>query len=203
MDLQMPDMDGYEATRYIRSQFESPVSTIPIIALTASVLRNDIEKCLQAGMNSYIAKPFKASELIAGIASVLNLGIPTIFQKKKEQKKSSDMVTNLDYLNTFCEGNTARMQKYIGMFTKSAPDLIQKIQSALLTNDYEEIANQVHSARTRLVMMGMEDSKYLSIEIEKFCRDANLPVKPIESIQHLLDQIQKANEELGMYMGGK
>ena len=71
MDVQMPVMNGFDATRYIRTQMEGPAKEIPIIALTASVLRTDLDKCIEAGMNSYIPKPFKAQQLIIGIAKVL------------------------------------------------------------------------------------------------------------------------------------
>ena len=67
MDVQMPGMDGFEATQYIRENFPSPKKDVPIVALTASVLRSDLDKCRQSGMNSYISKPFKASQLIKGI----------------------------------------------------------------------------------------------------------------------------------------
>ncbi|MCW3090905.1 MAG: hybrid sensor histidine kinase/response regulator [Ferruginibacter sp.] len=63
MDLQMPEMDGYEATRIIRTEMTEAISITPIIAMTASALIADREKCLQAGMNDYIAKPFFAQEL--------------------------------------------------------------------------------------------------------------------------------------------
>ena len=105
-------------------------------------------------------------------------------------------VTNLNYLTTFCEGNMERMKKYIGMFTSSTPAFLEKMENALSTGNYEEIANQVHAARTKLVMMGMEESKELSIQIEKACRDLSLNEKPIQAIQRLLDQMRKATEEL-------
>ncbi|GBL34758.1 hybrid signal transduction histidine kinase K [Filimonas sp.] len=189
MDLQMPEMDGYEATRYIRTRFAPPGNNIPIIALTASVLRHDLDKCLQAGMNSYISKPFKASQLIAGIAAALHIELKPInlapslkkteTQQIPEEEKNIPMrpVTNLNYLTTFCEGNMERMKKYIGMFTSSTPAFLEKMENALSTGNYEEIANQVHAARTKLVMMGMEESKELSIQIEKACRDLSLNEK--------------------------
>ena len=88
------------------------------------------------------------------------------------------------------------MKKYIGMFTSSTPAFLEKMENALSTGNYEEIANQVHAARTKLVMMGMEESKELSIQIEKACRDLSLNEKPIQAIQRLLDQMRKATEEL-------
>jgi CheY-like chemotaxis protein len=58
MDVQMPEMDGYETMKEIRNQ-PSPFREIPVIALTASVVRSDLKKCLDAGMNSYVSKPLK------------------------------------------------------------------------------------------------------------------------------------------------
>jgi len=63
-DLQMPEMDGYEATRRIRSLDIPKAQTIPIIAMTANVFREDIEKCLSAGMNDHLGKPIDSDELL-------------------------------------------------------------------------------------------------------------------------------------------
>jgi signal transduction histidine kinase len=64
MDLQMPEMDGYEATRRIRALDFSGAKTIPIIAMTANVFREDIEKCLDAGMNGHVGKPLDLAEVM-------------------------------------------------------------------------------------------------------------------------------------------
>ena len=62
------------------------------------------------------------------------------------------------------------MQKYITMFTASAPILIKKLTTALLNNDFEEIANQVHGYKTKWIMMGMNDARDLALKIEMECR---------------------------------
>jgi len=62
MDVNMPEMDGYTTTRLIR-QLDEPLCNIPIIALTADAMKGDKEKCLEAGMNNYISKPFKLVEI--------------------------------------------------------------------------------------------------------------------------------------------
>ena len=71
MDIQMPEMDGYEATQYIREKLISPKREIPIIAITAHALVGEAEKCLNIGMNDYISKPFDANVLYSKIFSVI------------------------------------------------------------------------------------------------------------------------------------
>ena len=65
MDLHMPEMDGYEATRIIRTMKLAKARTIPIIAMTANVFREDIEKCMLAGMNDHVGKPLDINTIIA------------------------------------------------------------------------------------------------------------------------------------------
>jgi len=71
MDVQMPEMDGLTATQRIRAA-EAPGQRIPIIALTAGVMKNDREKCIDAGMDDYVSKPFKINEFFGKIDSVMS-----------------------------------------------------------------------------------------------------------------------------------
>jgi CheY-like chemotaxis protein len=64
MDVQMPEMDGYEATRQIRGLNAPNAQSVPVIAMTANVFRDDIERCLAAGMNAHLSKPFNLNDLI-------------------------------------------------------------------------------------------------------------------------------------------
>lgn len=72
MDLQMPEMDGFEATRTIRALNEPRAKTIPIIAMTANVFKDDIEKCLAAGMNDHVGKPLDMDVLLAKLRKYLS-----------------------------------------------------------------------------------------------------------------------------------
>jgi len=65
MDIQMPEMDGYDATRHIRALDVPQAKTVPIIAMTANVFREDVEKCLEAGMNSHVSKPIDFKEVMS------------------------------------------------------------------------------------------------------------------------------------------
>ena len=72
MDVQMPEMDGYEATRCIRSLGSLKAKAIPIIAMTANVFREDIEKCLEAGMNGHVGKPLDINEVVKVVKGYLS-----------------------------------------------------------------------------------------------------------------------------------
>jgi CheY-like chemotaxis protein len=74
MDVQMPEMDGLEATRAIRETERDSGKHIPIIAMTAHVMKGDRERCLEAGMDGYVSKPIKIKELFAAIEELVDKG---------------------------------------------------------------------------------------------------------------------------------
>ena len=71
MDIHMPNMDGYEAAAHIRSSGLTNAGTIPIIAMTANVFREDIEKCIECGMNGHLGKPVDADDMIEKLKEFL------------------------------------------------------------------------------------------------------------------------------------
>ena len=203
MDVQMPIMNGFDATAHIRTEFDGPKKDTPIIALTASVLRTDLDRCKNAGMNSYIPKPFKPQELIVGIAQVLNIELRATKEEVKveetnteEKTTKGNSVTDMTYLTDFCEGDESKMKKYIDMFLKSAPSFLDKLSEMTKEKDAEGIANQVHGFNTKLTMMGMTESKSLSIEIENSLRDTGDIESVAKKIEQLSAQIQRGVVEL-------
>jgi CheY-like chemotaxis protein len=71
MDVQMPEMDGYEATRRIRALNVPQAETVTILAMTANVFREDIEKCFEAGMNGHLGKPLDFEEVLEKLRACL------------------------------------------------------------------------------------------------------------------------------------
>ncbi len=72
MDIHMPEMDGYEATMYIRNKLSPPFNSIPVLAMTANVIPEEIKKCFDSGMNEYVPKPFQPADLLSKIAMLVN-----------------------------------------------------------------------------------------------------------------------------------
>ena len=94
MDCQMPDMDGFAATRLIRAQERGNGYIIPIIALTANALQDDRQRCLEAGMNDYLAKPFNRKDLVATLLRWLKarkpaslVAIPKLPKRRQRHKQ--------------------------------------------------------------------------------------------------------------------
>ena len=201
MDVQMPVMNGYFATKAIRAMNNSKKDT-PIIALTASVLRLDLDKCTKAGMNSYIPKPFKPQDLIIGIAQTLKIALKVKKENIKEKsqlkvdKAKAFEFTNLNYLKEFCEGDKEKMKRYIAIFIKSAPVLIDTLSKAIEEADMTKIANQVHGFKTKLVMMGMSETKDLSIRLESLCRKKPKSKEIQDMVEEFKGNINKALVEL-------
>ncbi|MDR3289550.1 MAG: bacteriohemerythrin, partial [Peptococcaceae bacterium] len=99
MDVQMPEMDGYEATRRIRALPGDKAKQIPIIAMTANVFREDIEKCITSGMNDHIGKPLDIDEVVQKLHTYL-LSTPHSLPKPEETLPESDSPPESDHPET-------------------------------------------------------------------------------------------------------
>ncbi len=125
MDVQMPVMDGLEATAIIRQSI-SP--TLPVIALTANVVAGEIHKCMYAGMNAWIAKPFEEDVLIQLIAD--QLGMNSGNDVKNEPLPQEDQLFDLTHPREISRGNDAFVQKMLNLFCEQAPASITEMEEA-------------------------------------------------------------------------
>jgi signal transduction histidine kinase/CheY-like chemotaxis protein/HPt (histidine-containing phosphotransfer) domain-containing protein len=198
MDVQMPVMDGFEATRQIRNNFPSPKNAIPIIALTASVVRTDLYKCKMAGMNNYVPKPFKPWQLFSVIAELTGkeMKYTTLASDSQKPLDNSRKVTDLAYLNQFCEGNEIKIKKYIDMYLKAIPVFRERIEEAVKTKSQQEIGSQVHALKSKMLMMGMSGTRDLAQQIELQCRENTSFALIHDNLIKLLNQLSVSTKEL-------
>ncbi len=150
MDIQMPEMDGIEATKIIRNKLK--IKT-PIIALTANAFKTEIEKCKKAGMDEYVTKPFDETILLETIAKLLH-------QKEIKPISHSSNVENvwlysLNSINNLSRGNEEFVQKMIAIFIDQTIDTIQKVEKALLTNNFQEVSRLIHKIKPSIEGMGI------------------------------------------------
>ena len=90
MDIQMPVMDGYEATRGIRALDDEKAKTIPIVAMTAKVFKEDVANCLEAGMNDHLGKPIDFDAVILILRQYLFKQAPAKERRNEDRRKYND-----------------------------------------------------------------------------------------------------------------
>jgi len=155
MDLQMPVMNGFEATEYIRTKLNSKV---PIIALTADVTTVDVAKCRAAGMNDYISKPVDERILYNKIIELVNkpLMLKSDMVKKEEKDKSgTSRCTDLSYMISFTKANPNLMMEMISLYLEQTPALIAAMKQGFFDKDWEALQSAVHKMIPSFVIMGI------------------------------------------------
>jgi CheY-like chemotaxis protein len=162
MDLQMPEMNGFEATEYIRNVMHSK---IPIIALTADVTTIDVAKCREAGMNDYISKPVDERLLYSKIMKAV---------KKADNKKAKDFETNssnnarhinLEYLTERTKSNPHLMTEMISLYLQQTPTLVNEMKKSMEVNDWKMLKAAAHKMIPSFLIMG------ISKEYENMAKD--------------------------------
>lgn len=155
MDLQMPDMNGFEATDYIRNELKSD---IPIIALTADVTTVDLEKCKAVGMNDYIAKPVDERLLYGKIVGAVKKSVASDGFRAEEQEPSEGMkfkYTDLEYLNRRTKSNPLLMKEMITLYLDQTPILVNTMKRSMQDKDWESLYSAVHKLIPSFSIMGI------------------------------------------------
>jgi signal transduction histidine kinase/DNA-binding response OmpR family regulator len=185
MDVQMPVLDGLETTRQIRNNFPLPINTIPVIALTASVLRSDLQKCIEAGINGYIPKPFTEEMLIREIGIVLQKSTAQNNKTKDNtltEKKhfASNAITvqptgvDFDKPEQATRNNKEKLKEYLLQFQELVPGKIKQLLLAAGKNDRSEIYQCAHSLKPQLAFFGLKKEEWLANIIEMNAADITM-----------------------------
>jgi CheY-like chemotaxis protein/nitrogen-specific signal transduction histidine kinase len=174
MDLQMPEMDGYTATKKIREELQS---NIPIIAMTAHAMSGEREKCLQAGMNEYLAKPIREGELyrmiqvFTGKSSTPELYARqngyTAFNNGSSNGQAIEQETSmiqLEYLHQLSMGDKAFEQNMLQQFVTQLPEDLSQLKKAIDEGSVTAIRSTAHNIKTTISFIGLEIRLYPILE---------------------------------------
>ena len=161
MDKQMPVMGGIAATEIIRKELRS---NVPIIAMTADVIRGVIDQCLNAGMNDYISKPFDSADLFEKIARLLNKEIKYIDSAPKQSSASESSAEtkklyDLSKLKEACLGDEQRTQKMAKRLLDELPDDLLKLTAHFNNGEYNETSKIAHRIKPNVDFLGVPRSK--------------------------------------------
>lgn len=201
MDIQMPMMDGVEATKNIR-KLPPPKNATKIIAMTANVLQEDIQRYLEAGMNAHLSKPFQKDDLLLKIALMMDgkTEFPTTDKKDNtiltENLVLPDKVTDMEFLRTFTGGNPEKIKKYIGMFLQNGPVLLETVKQSLKEKNFPAIKIAAHSLKPQLSYMGVKEEISNIFLIEQTAGEAVHVDRLLPLVQKLEKVCEKAFEEL-------
>jgi two-component system, sensor histidine kinase and response regulator len=142
MDVQMPEMDGFEATAAIRLKEKSRGTRIPIIAMTAHAMKGDRERCLAAGMDEYIAKPIAVDELIK-----VTEGLVSGSRKTSGSNESSNDIFDRAASLARVGGDENLLYDLANLFFAEAPKRLSAVRAALEDNDADRLRRAAHSMK--------------------------------------------------------
>ena len=183
MDLQMPIMDGYQATIHIRNEMKL---TIPIIAMTAHSLVGEQSKCFEIGMNSYVAKPFKQEDLFAKILSVLEISKKSTNSDKINIKKDID----LSYLKEFACASKSFEKEMIEMFINKTPEDFNLLAKALKDLNYKNMAELSHKIKSSLSLFSLEDELNYLEKFEQESRSMSMNIETINEFEEFENKLK-------------
>ncbi len=198
MDVQMPIMDGFEATHRIRSLIsEGYIDEMPIIALTANAMKGDKEKCLEAGMNDYLSKPVRRAELNSTISKWLEPRILGSRNKTGEQDGADYAALDEDILENYRDVMQDKFVHGAEMFLHESRLLLNHIFESWKKNDLKAVHNSAHSLKSSAAMFGaMELSSFCAL-LEEDTQDLLKKNKSLEEISDgVLDSMEHALDRM-------
>lgn len=182
MDIQMPEMDGIETTKWIR---EKLLLSIPIIALTANANKNESEKCYRSGMNDYLTKPFEENDLINKIA-----------KWTQESVSTATKLYNLDNLIEISRGNSNFIKKMLTLFIEQSHLTCIELEQLLTDNNFESISKTAHKIKPSIENLGIS-SLMLDIAILDKNNINDREKEEIEnSVQNVIKILKTVSEQL-------
>lgn len=199
MDVQMPEMDGYETTQYIRTKLSSPMSQLPIIAMTAHAFGADVTRCISAGMNDYISKPFKADDLYSKILKYCWAADRT---KVINLNQSDDILRykiDMEPIYELGNGDITFMNELIVVYDKQTPAFIEKLRGYTKSQNLEAILSVCRQIKSSYGLLKMNELDNVLHEIMSILEgpdaDAEFP-RIINCVNVIVPLISAINEEL-------
>lgn len=194
MDIQMPQMDGFETTRYIRNiESSSNLRHIPIVAITAYAMKEDREKCLQAGMDDYICKPINAQDFYRKVEQITGQDISSRNSETGAVLDFEDTVRSLD-------GDETLFKELIAIFMERYPEHLNEIRECIKNGDLNKIKPIIHNLKSESAHIGARkiyatasaiENSVLSEDIESISR--NFEIMQMEFIE-FKDMVKKYTE---------
>ncbi len=177
MDVQMPEMDGYEATARIRDTEAGTAAHVPIIAMTAHAMKGDRDRCLASGMDGYVTKPIKASALYEEILRLVPGGAPIPRPSATQavvQDTTHVVPADLSALLDTVGGDVALVEELVSLFVEDAPAEMAAIRRALEEKSAQDLLEAAHKLKGAVGNFGARRTYDLAYSLEGMGRDGAL-----------------------------
>jgi signal transduction histidine kinase/DNA-binding response OmpR family regulator len=185
MDIQMPNMNGLEATARIRQHPDRQRAQVPILALTANAFRADNELYLAAGMNDCLAKPFEEDALYQKLVDL-------IAATSAGSSRSYDLTS----LRELARGKQAFVEKIIRSFLRNIPETVQQIRLAAADGHWTRVAELVHHIKPNLVQLGVEGVDEAVKQLEQARQGVGSSETRMAAIGYLTTRLDRVLQEL-------
>jgi signal transduction histidine kinase/CheY-like chemotaxis protein/HPt (histidine-containing phosphotransfer) domain-containing protein len=208
MDCQMPEMDGFEATTEIRKQEANSDRRTPIVALTASAIEGDREKCLAAGMDDYVPKPFTAHQMRSALAAWLKPAAasgnhgkhdhltvvePSALPGPPIEPIDEAVLDNLAQLQR--EGRPDIVNRVITLFLESAPALLRDLQDGAESGDTARLGRASHALKSCAANVGAATFSARCDELEALARAGQVP-DALTRVRTIVEDYRRAEAAL-------
>jgi CheY-like chemotaxis protein len=209
MDIQMPEMDGLEATKRIRAQERETGRRVPIIAMTAQAVKGMRERCLSVGMDDYLVKPVRAREIYDKIESLFAgremmapvsppapvaaapSAAPMSPSSVAVPRATASSAIDWDSAIAVVDGDRELLGEIVAAFLIEGPSLVEQIRHALADADTAELRRGAHTLKGALRTLGIESAAELASELEEIGRQGDLApaLALMARLESQLDQI--------------
>jgi CheY-like chemotaxis protein len=193
MDVQMPVMDGFEATQAIREYEKGLRKHTPIVAMTAHALLGDRDRCLAAGMDDYVSKPIRSLELARTLENVARERPYEAEEKPAEVK--TDGVMDLTPLLEGVGGDRSLLAEMLQIFLVDCEELWRQIRRAVSEGNGETLRSSAHTLKSMLGSVSASAACSIALELENMGRNGCL--EGADQLLHSMDrELRKVKEEL-------
>ncbi len=214
MDVQMPVMDGFEATRRIRDSEQETARHLPIVAMTAHAMKGDRERCLEVGMDDYVSKPIQPNQLLKVLYRVLRDEMPEMEENGGVARDVDDSAiepeaeTSQDWSPRNRNNPPSRLsstdeeflRELAGMFLEDSSQLMSRIRSAIDDHDAEELSLAAHTLKGSTGVFKDQASYEAAATMERVGREANWD-RAEEVWSQLSESLDDLNGELTELLG--
>jgi CheY-like chemotaxis protein/HPt (histidine-containing phosphotransfer) domain-containing protein len=193
MDVQMPEMDGLEATAAIRAREQGTGRHIPIIAMTAFTLKGDQERCLAAGMDGYIPKPTQPWQILQAIDSA----VPNVPEHSPETGIDVPAEANASWEEALAEagGDRDLLARLARLFLETYPEELTAIRAAINQGDAWTLQNAAHTLKSELSTFAAWGPYELALRLEMMARQGEVDGAPV-TLATLLEEIARVRPAL-------